>query len=106
MSCLALTSRLLNIQTVKSKTLQRITIHLHSATIRDPIEEVAQGWQDLDHLLVRFWTSRSVRLRLVYEGGNYLRDHAPSLLPELTKRGLVDLVEHIPPPSLRTTMRR
>ena len=95
------------LRTVESKTLQRITIHPHISAIEGPIEETVQEWQDLDRLLIQFWTSRSVRSQFVYgrdEGGNYLRDHAPSLLPELTRRGLVDLVEHTPP-SLRTTMR-
>ena len=96
------------LQTVESKTLRRITIHPYAVTPQGLIEgAVQQEWQDLDRLLVKFWTSRSVRSQLVYgrdQGGNYLRDHAPSLVPELTSRGLVDLVEHIPP-SPRTTMR-
>jgi len=95
------------LRTVESKSLQRITIHPHTATIQDPIEEVAQGWQDLDRLLVQFWTSRSVRPQLLYghdKGGQDLRDRAPSLLPELTRRGLVEVVEHSPP-LLRNTMR-
>jgi len=95
------------LQTVESKTLQRIIIHPHTATIRDPIGEAAQGWQDLDRLLVQFWTSRSVRPQLLYgrdKGGQDLKDRAPSLLPESTRRGLVGLVERRPP-LVRTTTR-
>jgi hypothetical protein len=85
------------LQTLKSKNLRQITIH-PDATLANPIgETVHREWQDLDHLLVRFWTSHSIRPKIKYElreGGNDLRDLVPSLLPELTKRGLVDLVEH------------
>jgi len=104
---LTLQPTIMALRTVESKILRQITIHSHTATIRDPIEEAAQGWQDLDRLLVQFWTSCSVRLRLLYrrnKRGQDLRDHAPSLLPESTRRGLVELVEHSPP-LLRTTMR-
>jgi len=84
------------LQTVKSKSFQRISIFQF-----DPItveESVCQEWRDLDRLLVRFWTSHSIRPQVVYiawPGQKDLKDHAPSLLPELTRRGLVDLVEAI-----------
>jgi len=57
-------------------------------------ETAHQEWQDLDRLLV--WTSHSVYLRVVYvagEEGEEFRDKVPILLPELTRRGLIDLVE-------------
>ena len=85
------------LQTIESKKLQHITIHLYNTTLEDPVEEMDhREWQDLDHLLVQLWTSHSIRPQAAYEvvgGGKDLRDHAPSLLPELTRRGLVDLVE-------------
>jgi len=84
------------LQTVESKGLRQITIHSHTV-FANPIEEtVHKEWQDLDRLLLQFWTSRSIRPRIMYEkgkGGTDLRDFAPSLLPELTKGGAVDLVE-------------
>jgi hypothetical protein len=46
--------------------------------------------------IVQFWNSHSIRPKITYEvdkRGNDLRAFAPSLLPELTRRGLVDLVE-------------
>jgi len=89
------------LQTVESKNLQRITVRLYTVTTEDPVEEmVRQEWLDLDRLLVRFWTSHSIRPRLMYEpvpGGKDMRDYAPGLLPELTRRGLVDLVEYTLP---------
>ena len=81
------------LQTVQSENLEQITIHPY-ATFADLTEErVRQEWQDLDRLLVQFWTLRSIRPKIKYEvgkGGNDLKAFAPSLLPELTRRGLVD----------------
>ena len=82
------------LKSVKSKNLQHITIH---PVIANTIEEsVYQEWHDLDQLLVQFWTTHSIRPCLAYKmgkGGKNLRDYAAGLLPELTGRGLVDLVE-------------
>jgi len=84
----------MTLRTVESKTLRHITIQ---PTTADTIEEtVHQEWQDLDRLLLQFWITHSIRPQVVYRvgrGGKDLRDHVPSLLPELTARGLVDLVE-------------
>ena len=86
------------LQTVESKNLQQITIRLHTATLMNSAENTDhREWQDLDRLLVQFWTSHSIRPRLVYapnSGGWDMRDCVPSLLPELTRKGLVDLVEY------------
>jgi hypothetical protein len=103
----------LTLQTIRSKNLQQITIHtratiadlqLISASIRrysasaNPVEEkVRQEWQDLDRLLVQFWISHSIRPKITYETwkiGDDSRGLVQSLLPELTRRGLVDLIEH------------
>ena len=76
------------LQTVNFKTLESITIKPGGETTTH------QEWQDLDRLLV--WTSCSVYLRVVYAAGKEgeeFRDKVPSLLPELTRRGLIDLVE-------------
>jgi hypothetical protein len=87
------------LQTVKSKNLQQITIHSH-AVFANPIEEtVHREWQDLDRLLVQFWTAHSLHPKVMYgseRGGNDLRDLAPSLFPELMRRGIVDLVQYNP----------
>jgi len=82
------------LETVKSEYLRNITINpTTSGTIEGG---VYQEWEELDQLLIQFWITHSVRPRLEYrvgKRGKYLRDCAPSLLPELTRRGLVDLVE-------------
>ena len=60
-------------------------------------EAVRQEWQDLDRLLVQFWTSHSIRPRIAYEAesvGSALGALLPSLLPELTSRGVVDFIEY------------
>ena len=89
------------LQTVESKNLRQITIRLYTVTTGEPIEEtVLQEWLDLDHLLVQFWTSHSIRPRLMYksdEGWKDMRDQTQSLLPELTRRGLIDLVGYTLP---------
>jgi hypothetical protein len=84
------------LQTVQSKYLQQVTIHPGAAFANQIVETVHQEWQDLDRLLVQFWNSHSIRPKFTYEAdteGDDLRAFAPSLLPELTRRGLVDLVE-------------
>ena len=99
------------LQTIQSKNLQRITTSPYAAltnlpdisthpqlTFRTVVwETVRREWQDLDRPLVQLWTSHSVRPRITYEVGrigNYLGAFLPSLLPVLTRRGLVDLVEY------------
>jgi hypothetical protein len=84
------------LQTVQSKHLQKVTIHPGVAFANRILGTVHQEWQDLDHLLVQFWNSHSIRPKFTYEAdkeGDDLRAFAPSLLPELTRRGIVDLVE-------------
>jgi len=87
------------LETVKSKHLQHIIIH-QSTFLPEVIQEVVcQEWRDLDRLLVKFWASHSIRPKVTYTTGKEredLKDHLPRLLPELTRRGLVDLVEIAP----------
>lgn len=87
------------LRTVESKNLQHITIHLKTPPgIRNSLDQ--RDWQDLDQLLVQSWTSHSIRPQLVYSPnsrGEETRNHTPSLLPEMTKRGLLNLVEYSPP---------
>ena len=86
------------LRTVKSKRLQQITLRPdHNALANKFGEAVCQQWHDLDSLLVQFWASHSIRPKVTYEvgvGREDMRDYAPSLLPELTRRGLVDLAEY------------
>ena len=84
------------LQTVESKDLQRITLWPDISTSVDAVEgTVCEEWQNLDRLLVRFWTSHSIRPQVIHSpisGVKDISDHASSLLPELTRRGLVDIV--------------
>jgi len=88
------------LETVESSDLRQITVRPPGNTFINTIEEmVRRQWQDLDRLLVRFLAPRSIRPEVSYNvkaGEMDFRDHAPSLLPELTRRGLVDLVEYDP----------
>jgi len=59
-------------------------------------EAVYELWSDLDHLLVQFWESRSIRPRIGcfrVRGVKRNMDYCVGcLLPEITKRGIVDLI--------------
>ena len=83
------------LQTVQSKHLQQITIRL-CGNFANPVEEtVRRGWQDLDRLLVQLWASHSIRPNITHgtrKGQGDWEVSAPRLLPELTRKGLVDLV--------------
>jgi len=54
-------------------------------------------WMDLDRLLVQFWESHLTDpkvIRMAWEGRKPdVRGYVECLLPELTKRGVIDLVE-------------
>jgi len=83
----------MTLQTVKSKNLRSITIYAdHFVPVR-VWEAARQEWNDLDQLLVQFWSTHSIRPRVMHPAGRDLRDRVRSLLPELTRRELVDLVE-------------
>ena len=91
--------------TAEHRDLQQISIHLPSyltfanigADIRKMLGEVvSQLWFDLDHLLVQFWELRSIRPKVgragpVEEGQN-IEYCLECLLPEITRRGIVDPV--------------
>ena len=79
------------LQTAESEALQHITIY--PATANTIGEGVYRDWQDLDRLLVQSSTFHPILVRVVCRVGNNLRDCAPGLLPELTGRGLVELVD-------------
>jgi len=85
------------LQSVKSD-LRRITLKPDPYTFINPIHETNfQEWWDLDRLLVQFRTSRSICPKVVHEmkrDEEGMSGHALTLLPELTRRGLVDLVKY------------
>jgi hypothetical protein len=56
-------------------------------------------WLDLDRLLVRLWESHSIRPKVVVptkraDQTKNMRGGIGSLLPEITKRGIIDFVEY------------
>ena len=55
-------------------------------------EENCEQWLDLDRLLVKFWESRSIRPKVKSMTDRDVRDYVGHLLPEITKRGIIDLV--------------
>ena len=69
-----------------------------NADVKKTIGEALFGqWLDLDRLLVQLWESRSIRPKVireaVVEGGLWsMKDCIGSLLPEMTKRGMIDLI--------------
>jgi hypothetical protein len=83
----------MTLRTAESINLEQIVIYF----LECPTTESAyREWQDLDHLLLQFWISRSIRPKIRYkreEEGHHLGNLAPRLLPELTSRGAVDLIE-------------
>jgi hypothetical protein len=68
--------------------------------VRQTIEDVdRRDWLDLGHLLVQFWESSSIRPKFVclrrVKGERDARYWVGCwrLLPEIMKRGIIDLVE-------------
>lgn len=87
------------LHTIRSNCLQRMSLELpRHLNIRDEAwEEVHQEWLDLDCSLAQFLASRSLRFRVIHKrgmGGNGMIDRVARLLPELTRRGIVDIVEY------------
>jgi hypothetical protein len=60
-------------------------------------EEMFGQWSDLDRLLVQLWESHSIRPKIVcpprVRGEQETRDSVRYLLPEITKGGIIHLVE-------------
>ena len=95
----------------KHRGLQQISIRVPSdlvyvaaeycATVEQRIERANPGtrWSDLDRVLVRLWESHVTHMAVVYRqpgrrrGAREMKDWAAYLLPELTKRGIIGLVE-------------
>ena len=86
------------LQTVQYKSLQRITVRVDTYTFLGGVTKpIRHHWHDLDRMLVQFWTLHSIRSEVMYEartGNKDMRDYAPTLLPEPTTRGVVDLAEY------------
>ena len=63
------------------------------------MEEIRPQWSLLDLFLVQFWESCSICAKILYspsgpeDGGVGVVEWSEHLLPESTKRGVIDLVE-------------
>lgn len=104
-------TRTLKTITPEHRGLQKISISIPSLLghvtaedcggIERRIEEANLGtrWSDLERLLIECWDSRSIRVEVVYPQtqtrnlARGMKDWAVYLFPELTKRGIIDLVE-------------
>jgi hypothetical protein len=56
-------------------------------------EESSKQWLDLDHFLAQFWESRSIRPKFISTAKRGMGDHIGCLLPGITKRGIIDILE-------------
>ena len=81
------------LRTAEFINLEQITIYSPTNFGTPSVKSAYREWQDLDRLLLQFWTSRSLRPKIEYGGECDLIKLAPRLLPELTSRGAIDLID-------------
>jgi hypothetical protein len=88
--------------TPNHRDFRQITIHIPYyfplpkvvGSIRRTIGEAKYGlWLDLDRFLVQFSESRSIRPKVVYTTVRGMRGSIECLLPEASRRGIIDPVE-------------
>ena len=72
-------------------------VDIHQLQQRDQAE-ISRRWRDLDHTLVQLWESNKTATRIIYitagDGKTRAREYAEQLLPEITRRGIVELVAY------------
>jgi hypothetical protein len=93
-----LTSRHANLQTVAI----HVSFPARLSPVDEPVdvketigEEVHSQWMDLDCVLVQLWESHAIRLQVICSTGGeekVARKFTDGLLPEMTKRGRLELV--------------
>ena len=83
------------LQTITSKYLVQIAIIVPPFLTSLIHTTVRREWEDLDHVLVQFWTSRSIRPVFKYKmtPGSVMGEYLRALLPELASREIVDVAE-------------
>jgi len=96
------------LQTIASehRDLREILIQVpdHTRSISDPFnvrqilgEVCYRQWMDLDRLLVQFWELRAIRPKIAYcvaeEKKTAMCAYTGNLLPEITERGIIELVD-------------
>ena len=83
--------------TPKNRGLRHISIRLLLVYVDTILGETIDGqWLDLDRWLVQFWESRSIRPEVICTMGQDMKDCIGRLLPETTKRGIIDLLQREP----------
>ena len=75
------------IESIRSRDLERVTIESWHILVD------YREWGVLDRLLVQLWTSRSIRPTVSFSRESKMIGLVPKLLPELTKKGAVDVFE-------------
>lgn len=77
------------LRTAKLENLRQITIYLLCTCFFPVVQAARLERQDLDHLLIKLWTARSIRPLLTCDGVDARRNGEviPKLLPGLTSRG-------------------
>lgn len=78
------------------RDLQQISIHVPVGA-RDVLrEDICKQWTELDRTLVQLWESRAIRVTGVYdvrrEEWKAVYEYIQDLLPEMTKRGGIEMV--------------
>ena len=63
------------------------------------MEEIRGQWLGLDRLLIQFWESSSIRLKVTHAiskgemQNGWIRYFVEGFLPEIAERGIIDVVE-------------
>jgi hypothetical protein len=96
--------------TPEHQDLRQITISVYDNLIPSDADNIGadaeqtvgeanfRQWLNLDRLLVQIWESRSIRPKVIFteqEGMSVMRDCMGCLLPEITKKGIIDLVDDL-----------
>jgi hypothetical protein len=87
--------------TSKHRDLQRVSIHIpiRAPSIDDPVAirgAVDKQWMDLDRALIRLWETNAIPTQVIYtteEGKEEGREYIGGMLPEMTKRGILEAVD-------------
>jgi hypothetical protein len=92
--------------TSRHANFQKVAIHTPIPARLSPVDEpldvkktiggeLYSQWMDLDCILVQLWESHAIRLQVICSTGGeekVAREFVEGLLPEMTKRGRLELV--------------
>jgi hypothetical protein len=88
--------------TSKHQDFRQISIYLspHPVDVGQTVgEEIYRQWADFDCTLIRLWESHAIRTNVicdtVAEGRKGFPEYIGGLLPEMTKRGIVEIVNSV-----------